>query len=152
GLAPDGEIPAYFFDPKNQLGATANFSVAAAKDGPIAVRLEPCGLAVGRLVDSKGNPLAGYRDPYLIAMVVTPGPDRLSRAEADKNRLAAEQDYSRTDPTHYADRFADAQGRIIFPALIPGATYRVIDGTNIDAAGRQVRKEFVATAGAAIEL
>ena len=78
GLAPDAEVPVFFFDPKNKLGATARFSVKAAKDGPITVRLEPCGTAMARLVDPKGKPLAGYRDPYLISMIVTPGPDGLS--------------------------------------------------------------------------
>ena len=154
GLAPDADVPAYFFDPRNPLGASARFSVKAAKDGPITVRLEPSGMAMARLVDRNGRPLAGYRNPYLITLVVTPGPDRLSRAEADRVRLAADQDYlSRIDPTRYAELITDAQGRITFPALIPGATYRIIDQTTVDAAtGRQVRKEFVAGAGAAIEL
>ncbi len=93
GLVPDAEVPVFFFDPKNQLGATAVFSIKAAKDGPITVRLEPCGMAMARLVDPRGKPLAGYRDPYLISMVVTPGPDRLSDVEADKAKLSAEGDY-----------------------------------------------------------
>ena len=75
---------------------------------------------MARLVDPKGKPLAGYRDPYLISMIVTPGPDRQSNAAADKDRLSAEGDYlSRIDPTDYADLVSDAQGRITFPALIP---------------------------------
>ena len=76
GLAPDVEVPVYFFEPKSKLGATAFFSVKAAAGGPIAVRLEPCGTAMARLVDPTGKPLVGHRDPYLISMVVTPGPDR----------------------------------------------------------------------------
>lgn len=154
GVAPDAEVPAYFLDSKDQLGASAHFSVKAAKDGPITVRLEPCGLATARLVDPKGKPLAGYRDPYLISMVVTPGPDRLSRDEADRARLAADQDYlSRIDPDHYAERISDDQGRITFPALIPGATYRVIDQTSLDAAnGRRTPREFRVGAGEAVEL
>jgi RNA polymerase sigma factor (sigma-70 family) len=153
GLAPDAEVPAYFLDPEHQLGALAVFSVPAAKDGPITVRLQPCGLAMARLVDRTGKPLAGHRDPYLIAMVVTPGPDRLSDAEADRDRLAADQDYlSRIDPDHYADLITDARGRVTFPALIPGATYRVYDRTAGNNGRRQVRREFVAASGAAIEL
>ena len=97
---------------------------------------------MARLVDPKGKPLAGYRDPYLISMVVTPGPDRLADVEADKARLSAEGDYlSRIDPTHYADLVADAQGRITFPALIPGATYRINDmTTRNDPGGRKTRR------------
>ncbi len=130
------------------------FSVKAAKDGPIAVRLQPCGLAMARLVDPKGQPLAGYRDPYLISMIVTPGPDRLSDDDADKGVLSSEGDYlSRIDPERYTDLVSDAQGRITFPALIPGATYRVFDQTARTAnGGRPIRKEFVAGSGEAIEL
>ena len=65
GLPADAEIPVFFLDSKNQLGATAEFSVKAAADGPITVRLAPCGLAMARLVDSKGNPLAGISRPVL---------------------------------------------------------------------------------------
>ncbi len=155
GLAQGAEVPVYFFDAKNQLGATAMFSVRAAKDGPITVRLEPCGMAMARLADLKGKPIAGYRDPYLISMVVTPGADRMSDDEADKAALAADQDYlSRIDPERYTSLGSDAQGRITFPALIPGATYRVIDQTvrNANGGGRQIRREFVAGAGEALEL
>jgi hypothetical protein len=154
GLAADAEVPVFFFDPKNQLGATAIFSVKAAKDGPIAVRLQPCGQAMARLVDPMGKPLAGYRDPYLISMVITPGPDRLADVEADKAKLSSEGDYlSRIDPERYADLVADPQGRVTFPALIPGATYRINDmTTRDDPGGRKTRKMFVAGSGEAVEL
>ena len=157
GLAQGTEVPVFFLDPRNQLGATAIFSVKAAKDGPITVRLRPCGLAMARLVDPSGKPIAGYRDPFLISMVVTPGPDRSSRAEADKGLLAADQDYlSRIDPERYADLVSDDQGRITFPALIPGATYRVRDDSADENDDRtppaRLRKEFVARSGEAIEL
>ncbi len=157
GLVEGAEVPVFFYDPRNQLGATATFSVEAAKDGPITVRLRPCGLAKARLVDPKGKPIAGYRDPFLVSMVVTPGPDRLSDAEADKARLAWEGDYlSRIDPEHYDDLVTDAQGRITFPALIPGATYRIYDDSadeNDDPIPpARLRKEFVARSGETIEL
>ncbi len=154
GLAPDAEIPAFFFDPKHQLGATAQFSVKAAADGPITVRLKPCGQAMARLVDPKGKPLAGYRDPYLISMIVTPGRDALGTTEEDKDQLSANSDYlSRIDPALYADLISNFEGRITFPALIPGATYRVNDmTTRNDAGGRKTRRLFVAGSGEAIEL
>jgi hypothetical protein len=154
GLAEGAEVLVFFFDPKNQLGATTVFSTTTAKDGPITVRLEPCGLAMARLVDSKGQPLAGHRDPFLISMIVTPGLDAYSRAAADQDRPWSDGDYlSRIDPERYADLVSDSQGRITFPALIPGASYRVVDMTTRDnPQGRQVRKEFVAAAGEAVEL
>ena len=77
GLAPDVEVPVYFLEPEGKLGAKVNLSGRSAAGGPITVRLEPCGVARARLVDPGGKPVAGYREPYLIAMVVTPGPSRL---------------------------------------------------------------------------
>jgi RNA polymerase sigma factor (sigma-70 family) len=152
GLPRDTEVPVYFLDAKNQLGATAMFSANAAKSGPIDVRLEPCGSAVARLVDRTGKPVAAYNDPYLVAMIVTPGPDRQSKAAAEQDGLTADQDYlSRIDPMHHADRVTDALGRITFPALIPGATYRVFDET-AQKPDRQVRAEFVAKSGETIVL
>ncbi|MGP0068707.1 MAG: sigma-70 family RNA polymerase sigma factor [Isosphaeraceae bacterium] len=154
GLAPDAEVPVHFFDPKHQLGATAIFSVKAAADGPITVRLEPCGQAMARLVDPKGNPLAGYRDAKLISMIVTPGRDRLDTTPGVQDQLSADGDYLSTiDPDHHADLISNVQGRVTFPSLIPGATYRINDMTTVnDPGGRKTRRLFVAGAGAAIEL
>jgi RNA polymerase sigma factor (sigma-70 family) len=154
GLPPDAEIPVYFLDSKNQLGATAEFSVKASLAGPITVRLAPCGLAMARLVGPDGIPLAGYRDPYLISMIVTPGRAGFSTDEADQDALAADGDFlSRIDPDHYNDLVSDAGGRVTFPALIPGATYRITDTTTEDdPGGRKTRSVFVARAGEAIEL
>ncbi len=156
GLPPNDVIPVHFLDSKNGLGATVDFSVeaAAVAAGPVSVRLAPCGVALARLVNTKGEPLAAYRDPFLISMLVTPGPDGFSKEAADLDQLSAVGDYlSRVDPDHYHDLVADGQGRVTFPALIPGATYRVTDmTTRDDAGGRKTRKLFVASAGETIDL
>jgi hypothetical protein len=154
GLAPNAMVPAYFLDAIHKLGATSAFPVKAGKSGPIKVRLEPCGRATARLVDPKGKTLGGYRDPYMISMVVTPGPDRAAPGMPNDNQLAADADYlSRIDPERYADLVSDPQGRVTFPVLIPGATFRVLDNTTQNNTGhRQVRKEFVARAGETIDL
>ncbi len=154
GLPPDAEIPVYFLDSKSQLGATALFSASMARKGSIEVKLEPCGSAIARLVDATGKPVAGYRDPYLIGMIATPGPDRLGADPSDKDRLAADQDYlSRMDPNHYSELATEFDGRITFPALIPGATYRIYDRTAQNGNNtRVVRVEFVATSGDPIAL
>ena len=60
GLAQETEIPVFFFDPKAKLGAVAHLSGKMASGGPITIRLQPCGTAVARLVDSEqtsGRPL-----------------------------------------------------------------------------------------------
>ncbi len=100
GLAPDSEVPVYFYDPEDRLGATTLVSTKAAKEGPITVRLEPCGLAMARLVDPKGQPLAGYRDPWVISMIVTPGRDGMDRTESTQAQPVADSDYlSRSTPS-----------------------------------------------------
>jgi RNA polymerase sigma factor (sigma-70 family) len=180
GLDPDAEVPVFFLDPKHKLGATVNLSgksialmTIAARSGrvevgatarvsreskargPITVRLQPCGAATARLVDPTGKPLANYRDPYLISMVVTPGPDRLNKSPSNNTALSADQDFLfRIDSINYPEGcLANAEGRLVFPALIPGATYRVSDQTTLDGAdGRQVRKEFTVKPGETLDL
>jgi RNA polymerase sigma factor (sigma-70 family) len=154
GLAPDAKVPVFFFDSNNKLGATATFSVEAAKDGLITVRLEPWGTATGRLVDPAGKPLARYPDPYLISMFVTPRSDGHNLAAANKADLEPERDYLlRIDPDRYANLVSDAEGRVTFPALIPGATYRINDMTTLTASGgRKFRAVFVARARETIDL
>ena len=115
----------------------------------VTVRLAPCGKATARYVDGKGRPLADYAPAPDI--VITPGAPDDGRGEGEL--LADAGSLTNLDRHNYWDKVkTDAHGRVTFPALIPGATYRIIDGTNIDAAGRQVRKEFIAAAGEAIEL
>ncbi len=58
GLDPELEVAVYFFEPKRKLGATAHLSGKSAAGGPITIRLEPCGTAVARLVDSRHRPVA----------------------------------------------------------------------------------------------
>jgi hypothetical protein len=154
GLAEGAEVPVYIYDPENRLGATAVVSAKAAKDGPITVQLLPCGLAMARLVDAKGKPLTGYRDPWVISMIITPGRDGMNRTEATPDQPVADSEYlSRADPERYADLVTDSQGRITFPALIPGATYRLNDMSTLDdAGGRKTRGSFVAGPGEAVEL
>ena len=155
GLAPDAEVPVFFLDPKRQIGARTVFSGKAAAEGLLTVRLEPCGTARARLVDAAAKPLAGYRDRYLISLVVTPGLTRGSRKQEDKNLLWADQDdLSPIDPIHYGEGVtADPEGRVMLPALIPGAAYRIYDWTQFDDnGGRPLRTEFVARTGEVLEL
>ena len=58
------------------------------------------------------------------------------------------------DPINYEPNpVSDAQGRITFPALIPGASYRIVDRTPFRGPeGPQVRKEFTVKRGVMMEL
>jgi len=179
GLDPDGEVPVFFLDPKHKLGATVHlssksialmtiatntgrvevgatvrFSGESRTRGPITVQLQPCGAARARVVDPTGKPIAAYYDPHLIAMVVTPGPGRLSSNPAANTAPAADQDsLFRIDPINYPEGCrANTEGRLEFPALIPGATYRVFDGTAEDDADDELRKEFTVKPGETVDL
>ncbi len=151
GLDPKIETPVHFLEPKRKLGATAFLSGKSAAAGPILVHLAPCGAATMRLVDPRGKPVTALRGgPWLVSLVVAPGATqgRVGETWADESELP------RIDPVNYAKFPApDADGVIKFPALIPGASYRIIDRTTFrDAIGPQVRKEFTVKPGQTIDL
>ena len=152
GLAPDAEVPVYFLEPERKLGAVVTLSVKSPAAGPITVRLEPCGSARARIVNPDGSPVAKPVRDLTITMVITPGPapnsfpsDKATAVlSADEGRLAE------LDPMNYAAAPApDAEGRIMLPVLIPGATYRFTDYTTFvrGQTGPEIRKEFTVKPG-----
>jgi RNA polymerase sigma factor (sigma-70 family) len=155
GLDAETEVSASFLEPRLKLGATVKVSGKLAKNGPIDVRLEPCGRARARLIDTDGKPITGFHNASMISMVIVPGPSRTSRDQADEGRLQSIGDrLSRIDPLNYEkDPVSDTQGQIVFPALIPGATYRIQDRTAIRSpAGIPTRKEFTVKPGETLDL
>ena len=128
GLDPDIEVPVYFLEPKLKLGASARFSGKSAAGGPVTVRLEPCGSARARLVCPDGKPRKASAGTTLsrIRLLLTPG---APRGDDDVSRLRADEgNLGEIDPINYEHPPApDAEGRIVFPALVPGATYRLSD-------------------------
>jgi hypothetical protein len=88
-----------------------------------------------------------------MAMIITPGPGYASRDPADAKLLTAEGDLVvRIDPINYAkEPVSDAQGRITFPALIPGASYRIVDRATIQS-GARIRKDFTVKPGETLDL
>jgi beta-lactamase regulating signal transducer with metallopeptidase domain/protocatechuate 3,4-dioxygenase beta subunit len=158
GLDPNAavEVLAYFLDPERKLGTVARFTGRPGADGPVTVRLEPCGAARARLVTSDGKPLDRYDARALASMVVTPGPPPSPRAREPKDGPLFADDASvvSLDPVNYRSDFqSDAQGRLSLPALIPGATYRIQDFTPIlGGADPAIRKEFIVKPGETIDL
>jgi RNA polymerase sigma factor (sigma-70 family) len=155
GLSPGADVPVHFLEPKRKLGATVLLPGGSATGEPRTVRLQPCGTARARLVDTKGQPVAGYRAQYLILMTVTPGAFRENRDPADANRLFADTDYlTRIDSVNYLkDPVSDAQGRIEFTALIPGANYRVSNRIQAGQASKpQLPKNFTVKPGETLDL
>ncbi len=139
GLDPGTEQPVYFLEPHQKLGAAASFSAKPMPDGSATVRLQPCGTARARLVDTSGKPIAGYRGSRLVSMGVT------------SPYLFRHQEWTLAviDKINYGDGLvSDALGRIAFPALIPGAPYRISNFKT----GTQRSKDFTVKPGETVDL
>lgn len=130
------------------------FSGRSAAGRPVTVQLKPCGTARCRLITPEGTPLDHYPALALLSMVVTPGPIMQARAERTGPLFAEEASVAQLAPVHYGTDFqSDAQGRLTFPALIPGATYRLEDFSPAFNGGDVVvRKEFTIWPGVTLDL
>jgi protocatechuate 3,4-dioxygenase beta subunit len=148
GLAPDQETTVYFLDASRKLGATAKLK---ADGGSPTITLRPCGQAIARFADGEGEPLADFTSS--LHMVVTPGghrDDPVSSLAMKVGMLAEEADFvANIDRKNYwPGPRSDDNGQITFPALIPGATYRISGYEN----GKSVPKEFRVKAEQTIDL
>jgi hypothetical protein len=126
----------YFLHPQRRLGATAKLK---ADGSTPTIVLRPCGQATATLKSRAGEPLAGAS--AFLEMVVTPGAHRNDRLANRLGMLQADSDFvSNIDRTNYwPGPTSDKDGRIVFPALIPGATYRLLGYQN---GGNTLAKEF----------
>jgi RNA polymerase sigma factor (sigma-70 family) len=127
GCDPDKTYPALFLDAKHQWGAVALIPGKQAKGKPLIVRLAPCGSVVVRLLDRQGRPLKNYRpNPYGFQILVPHAFATDPKARGEKPPAAWLFQVS-FDRRHYPNPNGlktDAEGRITFPALIPGVTYQ----------------------------
>jgi RNA polymerase sigma factor (sigma-70 family) len=154
GLDRDTVVPVYFLDPEHELGATVNLSGNSAASGLVTVRLERCGTARARPVGPDGKAVDRARLRMTTVMVVTPGPTLDLRQHKEGRLFANEARLAAIDPIHYpSGPMFDALGRVVFPALIPGATYRIIDETTSrDQNVAQIRKDFTVKPGETLDL
>jgi protocatechuate 3,4-dioxygenase beta subunit len=170
----EAEYQLLFLDAKNKLGALAQASGRETRKRPLTVQLAACGSAKARFVDAKGKPKGKYQPTawlmlpgapaatpnhgYVWADVNNDGKADLIVANyAGTLRLWDAvsgfplYDYDRVllgqaDPLHYGKGFAtDAKGKISFPVLIPGATYRIGQPTG-------TFKDFKVEAGKTLDL
>ena len=147
GLEPEKTFSAFIIDPKGELGAALQLSVP--RDGhPLTVTLHPCGSARTRLVDPAGKPLAKFGPSDLqlgleMSIRLSSSGDARDRADKFATTLVENIDHDRFQTLR-----TDGQGRLNFPSLIPGATYRMMAGE----LGWVMKKEFVAEAGQTVEL
>jgi hypothetical protein len=126
GCDPDKSYPVFFLDPQHQWGAAVELAGKAASGEPVTVRLAPCGSATVRFVDAAGKPVKNHRPP--LQMIVTPGPDMFDPEARKTGALLGDMDFvANIDRlNHWQEPPTDAQGRITWRALIPGAPYRIL--------------------------
>jgi len=147
GLDPEKAVSVYFLDAEHQCGATVMLSGKQAGEA-VTVRLAPCGRAAARYLDGQGRPLADYSAaPNL---VITPGARDYDTSIRKRELLADAGSLTNLDRHNYWQKVkTDAEGRVTFPALIPGATYRV---ERWEKDTWVPHKEFTAEAGKTIDL
>ena len=151
GCDPEKSTSVYFLDPKNELGAVVEVSGQIRQ--PLQVRFAPCGTATARFVDTQGKPLVEHRPGLKIVMTPGAGTFRRPPGLEDGELLADEDFVANFDRLHYWDGpriRTDGQGRCRFPALIPGATYRldVFD----KATSKWMTKDFSVKSGETVRL
>ena len=156
GLDPDTEVPVYFLEPKHKLGAIGR----ALRQAAAGEDRRPSGSSpAARPRRGSSSPTAS-RSPaiatVLISMVVTPGPRRQPRSRQRTAELAADDDFlvnDRLASTTGTTRHPMPRAGSTFPALIPGATYRIIDLTTATSeTGPQLRKDFTVKPGETLDL
>jgi RNA polymerase sigma factor (sigma-70 family) len=148
GCDPAKSYPVSFLDAKNKAGVTVELSGKQAGE-EVTVRLAPCGAAATRLLDGEGKPLAGRR--LGLDLVVTPGAQRFDLKAYDRGEPIADEDYvANIDRLNYWEGpQTDANGRVTLPALIPGATYRIV---GLDDRDHIIKCEFQVESGKTLQL
>ncbi|MCA9177405.1 MAG: hypothetical protein KDB14_23130 [Planctomycetales bacterium] len=146
GLADGEQYEAYVLSATRRLGATVKLSTADLKP---TITLKACGVAKARLTNPDGKPVAN-KVGYGLHLVVTPGAPRFDAEAFHRGDPIADEDFAaNVDRRNHGELKTDANGWIEFPALIPGATYRleaIVDGK------LQILKEFQAQSGKTSEL
>ena len=155
GLAPDASVAVHFLEPRRKLGATAVFSGKRAAAGPVRIRLEPCATARARIVNPGGEPFVGSLPLRTLTMVVNTGaPVSGGIGKTGPLVVSDSGDLDWVDPINYQKPVAaDADGRVVLPVLIPGATYRFTDrAANQGPLVRRLLREFTVKPGETLDL
>jgi RNA polymerase sigma factor (sigma-70 family) len=147
GCDPARPVQLFILDAKNQLGATAEVP-GKSINRPLTVKLRRCGQARVRLVGEDGKPVVNLRAS--LEVVLTPG---VPFVDAVKNPgpTADTADMFVLERTRRGTLRSDAQGRISFSNLIPGATFVMI-GRRPTGGLFNLNKDFKAEAGRTLDL
>jgi protocatechuate 3,4-dioxygenase beta subunit len=113
-----------FLDAERRLGAVADLT-AGSRDGPVVVRLQPCGQATVRFVDPDGRPLPNRTvTPFVLLEPDVAADDDAARARRATEAVPHEMAWA--DPLayrHCLGPHTEADGRITLTGLVPGVRY-----------------------------
>ena len=130
GLEPGKSYKVHFLDARQKLGTTIDLK---ATDEEVKVVLQPCGSATAKfIVEDEDNreKMIEMRSPTL-SFRLSPGVAKYDFRSIQAGKLAADEDFNgNVDRLNYGffsnsgPKLDDELG-ITYPALIPGATYRL---------------------------
>jgi hypothetical protein len=111
GCDPEKSYPVIFFQEQKSWGALVQ--VSGKQSGkPVVVRLQPCGSARARYLGADGRPVASRLTSPDVALVLGPGDLAFWGGFIGHSNIRK-------------DWHTDAQGRITWRELVPGATYSI---------------------------
>lgn len=142
GADPQTEYSVSILDPHQKLGATLKLRGGQTD---VDVVLQPCGSARAKFVVKGDRPFS----PTLY-FVATPGSAKYDYETIKRGAVAADSDFNaNVDRVNYREPLiADDAGFYTFPALIPGATYRLFTHES----GRWSYKDFSVQPGETLDL
>jgi beta-lactamase regulating signal transducer with metallopeptidase domain len=150
GVSPDSKARVWLFDPEHEWGATFEVDAQDARR-ETKVMLEPCGRATARLVAPDGSPRTPYKLNIEFLAASSSSTDNAAAPVGQGQVEANACPMNWVDPKRYTEApSTDSEGRITYPALIPGAFYRIRDVTN--SKGSQIRKDFSVKSGETLDL
>lgn len=150
GLEPDESYKVHFLDARQKLGTTIELK---ATDEDVKVVLKPCGSMTAKFIveDEKNRETMKSMQRPTLYFTLMPGVAKYAAQRLGK--LAADEDFvGNIDRVNYGmddvGPKLDDEFRITYPALIPGATYRL--QTSFDQSFGY--KEFTAKSGETLDL
>jgi len=160
GLEPGESYKVHFLDARQKLGTTIELK---ATDEEVKVVLQPCGSATAKfIVEDEDNrqKMIEMQRPALYFRL-RQGATKFDFEAMRLGKLVADEDFNANiDPINYGftgDGYAgpklDDDFRVTYPALIPGATYRLQTSFNQTMLGENLGyKEFTVEPGQTLDL
>ena len=153
-LEADKEYTVHLLDAKRKLGATVKLK---SQEDPVKIVLKPCGQATAKFV-LKAEDKERFTRPMLI-FVMTPGCAQYDSKAQRAGEIRADSDFiGNVDRENYdfpEGPKLDEEGSVTLPALIPGATYRLITSAPpliIGTLDPQSHKDFTVKSGETLDL